>query len=210
MKYLPAGGKKMIQTTINQNNQAGKEQKEKVTSSRNLLRNRILFISREIDNVVANEIIESLLLLEAENSEADINLYINSPGGGVQACLAIYDAMQHIKPDIATICIGEACSGGALLLAAGTKGKRYCFPNSRVMIHQLLGGIGGEVAEIKIQVKECARLKNLLNEILSKHTGQPLQNILQDTERDFFMSPEEAKAYGLIDEVLVSRKIIKN
>lgn len=200
----------MIQTTISQDNQVGKEQKEKVTLSRSLMQNRILFISREIDNIIANEVIESLLLLEAENSEADINLYINSPGGGVQACLAIYDAMQHIKPDIVTICIGEACSGGALLLAAGTKGKRYCFPNSRVMIHQLLGGIGGEVAEIKIQVKECARLKNLLNEILSKHTGQPLQNILQDTERDFFMSPEEAKAYGLIDEILVSRKINKN
>lgn len=200
----------MIQTTISQDNQVGKEQKEKVTLSRSLMQNRILFISREIDNIIANEVIESLLLLEAENPEADINLYINSPGGGVQACLAIYDAMQHIKPDIVTICIGEACSGGALLLAAGTKGKRYCFPNSRVMIHQLLGGIGGEVAEIKIQVKECARLKNLLNEILSKHTGQPLQNILQDTERDFFMSPEEAKAYGLIDEILVSRKINKN
>lgn len=200
----------MIQTTISQDNQVGKEQKEKVTLSRSLMQNRILFISREIDNVIANEVIESLLLLEAENSKTDINLYINSPGGGVQACLAIYDAMQYIKPDIVTICIGEACSGGALLLAAGTKGKRYCFPNSRVMIHQLLGGIGGEVAEIKIQVKECARLKNLLNEILSKHTGQPLQNILQDTERDFFMSPEEAKAYGLIDEILVSRKINKN
>lgn len=196
----------MIDRLMNQEEEAPKSRKEVGSLSQSLLRNRILFIGREIDNSLANQVIEALLLLEAENPEADINLYINSPGGGVQACLAIYDTMQHIKPDIATICLGEACSGGALLLAAGTKGKRYAFPNARIMIHQLLGGIGGEVAEIEIQVKEFTRLKKILNELLAKHTGQPLKNILQDTERDFFMSPQEAKEYGLIDEILISRK----
>lgn len=170
-----------------------------------LLKDRIVFIGEAIDDALANLIVAQLLFLESEDPEKDISLYINSPGGVVTAGLAVYDTMQYIKPDVSTICIGQAASMGAVLLSAGAPGKRYALSNARVMIHQPLGGAQGQATEIEIQTKEILRIKTILNNILAKHTGQSIKKIAKDTDRDFFMSPEEAKNYGLIDEVLTRR-----
>ncbi len=167
-----------------------------------LLKERIIFLHEAIDDTVANLVISQLLFLEAEDSERDAYLYINSPGGVVTAGMAIYDTMQFIKTKVSTICMGQAASMGAFLLAAGEPGRRYALPNSRIMIHQPLGGAQGQAADIEIQAKEILRIKKLLNEILSNRTGQSIKKIEKDTDRDFFMSSEEAKAYGLIDEVI--------
>jgi len=171
-----------------------------------LLKERIIFIGMPIDDEVANVVIAQLLFLEAEDPNKDINLYINNPGGIVTAGLAIYDTMQYIKPDIATICIGQAASMGALMLAAGTKSKRYALPHARIMIHQPLGGVQGQATDIDIQAKEIIRMRRLINEIFAKHTNQPLEKIEKDTDRDFFMSAEQAKEYGIIDEVIFKRE----
>ncbi len=168
-----------------------------------LLKDRIIFLGAPIDDIFANLIIAQLLFLEAEDPQKDINLYINSPGGSVTSGLGVYDTMQYVKPPITTICLGQAASMGALLLAAGTKGKRYALPNARLMIHQPMGGFQGQATEIDIHAREILKIREQLNEILSKHTGQPLERIAQDTERDYFMSGEEAKRYGLIDEVII-------
>ncbi|MFQ5589294.1 MAG: ATP-dependent Clp endopeptidase proteolytic subunit ClpP [Nitrospiria bacterium] len=174
-----------------------------------LLKDRIIFIGTGIDDNVSNLIIAQLLFLEAEDPEKDIHLYINSPGGIVTSGLAIYDTMQYIKPDVSTICIGQAASMGALLLTAGEAGKRYSLPNARIMIHQPLGGFQGQATDIEIHAKEILRIKERLNEILAKHTGQPLDKIQTDTERDYFMSGEEAKTYHLVDEVIEHAENIK-
>ncbi len=171
-----------------------------------LLKERIVFVGTPIDDTVANTIIAQLLFLQAEDQNKDIAMYINSPGGVVTAGLAIYDTMQYIKTPISTICIGQAASLGALLLTAGNKGKRYTLPNSRIMIHQPLGGAQGQATDVEIQTREIMRVKRLLNEILSKHTGQPLAKIEKDTDRDFYMSAEEAVKYGLVDEVISAVK----
>ncbi len=170
-----------------------------------LLKDRIIFLGGPVDDYSANIIVAELLFLEAEDPEKDIHLYINSPGGSVSAGLGIYDTMQYIRPDVSTICVGMAASMGAFLLSAGAKGKRYCLPNARVMIHQPLGGMQGQATDIEIHAKEILRIKELLNQKLSEHTGQPLERIYTDTERDNFMSAEEARLYGLVDEV-VTRK----
>jgi ATP-dependent Clp protease protease subunit len=167
-----------------------------------LLKDRIIFLGAPIDDFFANLIIAQLLFLEAEDPEKDINLYVNSPGGSVTAGLGIYDTMQYVKPSVNTICLGQAASMGALLLTAGAKGKRYCLPNARVMIHQPMGGFSGQATEIDIHAREILKIRERLNEVMAKHTGQPLEKIAQDTERDYFLSAEEAKQYGLIDEVI--------
>jgi ATP-dependent Clp protease, protease subunit len=167
-----------------------------------LLRERIIFLGQQVDSDVANLIVAQMLFLEAEDPEKDIYLYINSPGGSVMAGLGIFDTMQHIRPDICTVCVGLAASMGAFLLSAGTKGKRMSLPHSRIMIHQPLGGAQGQAVDIEIQAKEILYLKRMLNTNLASHTGQSLERIEQDTERDFFMSAEEAKDYGLIDQVI--------
>lgn len=167
-----------------------------------LLKDRIIFIGAPIDDNFSNLIIAQLLFLEAEDPEKDISLYINSPGGVVTAGLAIYDTIQYIKSDVSTICIGQASSMGALLLAAGKKGKRYALPNARIMIHQPMGGFQGQATDIDIHAKEILRMREKVDDILARHTGQPIEKIKQDTERDFFMSGEAAKEYGLIDEVI--------
>ena len=167
-----------------------------------LLKDRIIFLGGPIDDNVANSVVAQLLFLESEDPDKDIHLYINSPGGVVTAGLAIYDTMQYIKPDVSTICIGQAASMGSLLLAAGAIGKRYALPLARIMIHQPLGGAQGQSTDIQIQAKEILRLREVGNDILMRHTGQDRDKINQDTERDNFMSAEEAKAYGLIDEVI--------
>jgi ATP-dependent Clp protease protease subunit len=171
-----------------------------------LLKDRIIFLGSPIDGHVANLVVAQMLFLEAENPERDINLYINTPGGEVTAGLAIYDTMQYIKPDVATICVGMAASMGAVLLAAGKKGKRYALPHSRIMIHQPWGGVEGQAIDIKIHAEEIMRMRDILNNILAKHTGQPIEKIEKDTDREFFMSAQEAKEYGIIDEVIFSRK----
>jgi len=170
-----------------------------------LLKDRIILLGTPIDDHVANLIVAQLLFLEAEDPEKDIYLYINSPGGVVTAGLAIYDTMQYIKPDVVTICLGQAASMGAVLLAAGAPGKRFALPHARIMIHQPLGGFQGQATDIEIHAKEILRLKKILNEILAKHTGQSIRKIEKDTDRDFFMSAEEAQKYGLIDKVLTKR-----
>lgn len=170
-----------------------------------LLRDRIIFLGSAINDEIANLLIAQLLFLESEDPEKDINFYINSPGGIVTAGLAVYDTMQYIKPDIATVCIGQASSMGAVLLAAGAAGKRYSLPNARIMIHQPLGGSQGQASDIAIQAKEILRIRDKLNDIIVSHTGQPLEKIEKDTDRDFFMSGQEAKDYGLIDTVMVNR-----
>jgi ATP-dependent Clp protease protease subunit len=172
-----------------------------------LLKDRIIFIGGGIEDSLADLVIAQLLFLESEDPEKDISIYINSPGGVVTAGMAIYDTMQYIKPDVSTICIGQAASMGAVLLAAGAKGKRYALPNSRIMIHQPLGGAQGQASDIEIQAQEIIRMKEMLNDILTHHTSQPLKRIKKDTDRDFFMSSKEAKDYGLIDEV-VQRKAV--
>ncbi|MEC9407703.1 MAG: ATP-dependent Clp endopeptidase proteolytic subunit ClpP [Pseudomonadota bacterium] len=170
-----------------------------------LLKERVVFVVGPIDDHMANLIVAQLLFLESENPDKDINLYINSPGGSVTAGLSIYDTMEFIKPDVATMCIGQAASMGAVLLAGGTQGKRFALPHSRVMIHQPLGGFQGQATDIEIHAKEILFIRERLNEILARHTGQPLDKISKDTDRDFFLSGEGAKEYGLIDEVLDRR-----
>lgn len=171
-----------------------------------LLKDRIVFIGFPIDDIIANTVIAQLLFLQTEDPDKDIHLYINTPGGIVSAGLAIYDTIQYIKPDIATYCIGQATSMGALLLTAGTKGKRFALPHSRIMIHQPIGGFYGQATDIAIHAKEILKMKEILNNILAKHTGQPIEIINTDTERDFFMSGAEAKEYGIVDEVIVTTK----
>lgn len=174
-----------------------------------LLKERIVFIGTPINDEIASLIIAQLLFLESEDPEKDINIYLNCPGGHVSAGLAIYDTMQYVKPHISTICIGQATSMGAILLAAGTTGKRFALPNARVMIHQPWGGFQGQAAEIEIQAKEIIKIRSKLNEILATHTHQPLDKIQTDTDRDYFMSSLEAKAYGIIDDVLTDRPVAK-
>lgn len=171
-----------------------------------LLKDRIIFIGMPIDDVVANLVIAQLLFLQMEDPEKDINVYINTPGGIVTAGLAVYDTVQFLKPDVCTYCIGQATSMGAILLAAGTKGKRYALPNARIMMHQPWGGTQGAAADISIQAKEILRMRDRIEEILAKHTGQTLEKIKKDTDRDYFLSAEEAKAYGLVDEVIIGKK----
>ena len=171
-----------------------------------LLRDRIVFLGIPLTDEVANVIIAELLFLEAEDPDKDVSLYINCPGGVVTAGLAVYDTLQYIKPDISSICMGQAASMGALLLAAGARKKRYALPNSRIMIHQPLGGVQGQATDIGIQAKEIMRMKARMNELMAKHTGQPLSKIEKDTDRDFFMTAEEARAYGLVDEVIEQRR----
>ncbi|MGB0956256.1 MAG: ATP-dependent Clp endopeptidase proteolytic subunit ClpP [Panacagrimonas sp.] len=171
-----------------------------------LLKERVVFIVGGIDDFVANLVVAQLLFLESENPDKDIHLYINSPGGVITSGLSIYDTMKFIKPDVATMCIGQACSMGSFLLSAGTKGKRYALPSSRIMIHQPSGGAQGQATDIEIQAKEILYLRERLNSLYADHTGQPLEKISQDVERDFFMNAEAAKEYGLIDEILTERK----
>ena len=167
-----------------------------------LLKDRIIFLGGPIDDAVANTVVAQLLFLESEDPDKDIHLYINSPGGVVTAGLAIYDTMQYIKPDVSTICIGQAASMGALLLTAGAKGKRYALPNARIMIHQPLGGAQGQSTDIQIQAREIQRIREVINDILVESTGKDRETVVQDTERDNFMTAEEANAYGLVDEVI--------
>ena len=174
-----------------------------------LLKDRIIFLGGPIDDHVANIIIAQLLFLESEGPKKDITLYINSPGGLVTATMAILDTMNYVKSDVSTVCIGQAASGAAIVLSAGTKGKRFALPNSRMMIHQPSGGAQGQASDITIQAKEILRLKERLNEILAQHTKQPVETIARDSDRDFFMSAQEAKAYGLVDDVVKSRKDIQ-
>jgi len=171
-----------------------------------LLKERILFIGTEIDDVTANLIMAQLIFLEYEDPEKDINIYINSPGGLVTAGLAIYDTIQFVKPNVTTICMGQAASMGAILLCAGTKGKRYALPNSRIMIHQPIGGIGGQASDIQIHAKEIIKIKERLNHILSKHTGQSVERLIKDSDRNFYMSAEEALEYGIIDEIIKGKQ----
>ncbi len=171
-----------------------------------LLKDRIVFLGTPINDDVANVVIAQLLFLESEEPEKDIMIYINSPGGHVSAGLAIYDTMQYVRCDVATICMGQASSMGAFLLAAGTKGKRYGLPHARVMIHQPLAGFQGQATEIEIHARELLKTRETLNSLLAKHTGQPIQKIQEDTERDYFLSADQAKAYGLIDEVITQKK----
>lgn len=170
-----------------------------------LLKDRIIFLGSAMNDEVANVLIAQLLFLESEDPDKDINFYINSPGGLVTAGLAVYDTMQYIKPDIATVCIGQAASMGALLLTAGTKGKRYTLPNARILIHQPMGGFQGQASDIEIQAKEILRMKETLNNILVLHTGKDLAHIQSDTDRDFFMTGQEAKEYGIVDHVIFNR-----
>ena len=171
-----------------------------------LLKDRIIFIGSAINDAVADTVIAQLLFLESENPEKDIYVYVNSPGGVVTSGLAIYDTMQYVKPDVATMCIGQAASMGAVLLAAGAKGKRYALPNARVMIHQVLGGVEGQATDIEIHAKEILRIREDINEVLARHTGQPIDKIRVDTERDFFLKPEDALEYGLIDAIITHRE----
>jgi len=170
-----------------------------------LLRDRIVFINGEIEPEMAGVVIAQLLFLEAEDPKRDIYVYINSPGGIVTDGLAIYDTMQYIEPDVVTMCIGQAASMAAILLAAGAKGKRFALPNSRILLHQPMGGVQGQVTDVEIQAKELVRIKQRINEILSVHTGQPIDRILEDTDRDFILTPDEAVQYGVIDQVITKR-----
>jgi ATP-dependent Clp protease protease subunit len=170
-----------------------------------LLKDRIIFLGTALNDEIANLIIAQLLFLESEEPDKDINFYVNSPGGLVTAGLAVYDTMQYIKPDITTVCIGQAASMGALLLAAGAHGKRYSLPNSRILIHQPMGGFQGQASDIEIQAREILRMKDRLNQILVEHTGKLIEDIQRDTDRDFFMSGEEAKKYGIVDHVIANR-----
>ena len=171
-----------------------------------LMKDRIVFLGTEIHDDLANVIVAQLLFLESEDPEKDVNLYINSPGGSVSAGLAIYDTMQYVRCPITTICIGQAASMAAMILAAGTKGRRKALPHARVMLHQPFGGAGGQASDIEIKAREVLRMKRLINEVLSKHTGQPLERVEKDADRDYYMSADEAQQYGLIDDVVVSKK----
>jgi ATP-dependent Clp protease protease subunit len=172
-----------------------------------LLKDRIIFMGEQVQDDMANIVIAQMLFLESEDPDKDINLYLNSPGGVTTSGLAIYDTMQYIKPDITTICMGQAASMGALLLAAGAKGKRYALPHSRIMIHQPLGGMQGQATDIDIHAKEILKTRDTLNNILAEHTGQDIEKIRKDTERDFFMSSEEAKEYGIVDRIITTREM---
>jgi ATP-dependent Clp protease protease subunit len=174
-----------------------------------LLKDRIVFLGTPIDDDVANVVIAQLLFLESEDPDKDISLYVNSPGGSVTSGLAIYDTMQYVKPQVSTICLGQAASMGAFLLSGGAPGKRFAVPNARIMIHQPLGGFQGQATDIEIQAKEILRLKARLNELLAKHTKQPIERIEKDTDRDYFMGAGEAKEYGVIDEVIVHKKAVE-
>lgn len=167
-----------------------------------LLKERIIFLGEPIDDAVANTLIAQLLFLDAENSKEDIKIYINSPGGSVTSAMAMYDTMQHVKADVATICIGQAASAAAVLLASGAKGKRFSLPNSRVLIHQVMGGVEGQQKDVEIQAREMLRIKNVVNQILAKHTGQSVKKIETDSDRDYFMTADEAKKYGIIDKII--------
>ncbi len=167
-----------------------------------LLKDRVIFLGEPIDDAVANTLIAQLLFLDAENSREEIKLYINSPGGSVTSAMALYDTMQHVKADVSTICIGQAASAAAVLLACGAKGKRFSLPNARVLIHQVMGGAEGQQRDVEIQAKEMLRIKNQINNILAKHTGQPVTKIEKDTDRDYFMTADEAKKYGIIDKII--------
>ena len=167
-----------------------------------LLKERIIFLGEPIDDAVANTLIAQLLFLDAENAKEDIKIYVNSPGGSVTSALALYDTIQHVKADVATICLGQAASAAAVLLAAGAKGKRYALPNARIMIHQVMGGVEGQQKDIEIQAKEIARIKDQINKILADHTGQNIKKIEADSDRDYFMTADEAKKYGLIDKII--------
>lgn len=171
-----------------------------------LLKDRIIFIGSPIDDIIANVVIAQMLFLQMEDRERDINIYINSPGGVVTAGMAIYDTMQFIKPKVCTYCVGQAASMGAVLLAAGAKGKRYALPNARVMIHQPWGGVQGQASDINIQAKEILKMRDKINEILARHTGKPLDKIQKDTDRDYFMSSQEALEYGIVDEIFIESK----
>lgn len=175
-----------------------------------LLKDRIIFLGTAIDDHVANVVIAQMLFLQTEDPEKDIHIYLNSPGGSVTAGLAIYDTMQYVKPDIATYCIGQAASMGALLLTAGAKGKRFVLPHSRIMIHQPIGGFYGQATDVEIHAREILKMKETLNGILANHSGQPLDKIKVDTERDYFMSAEDAKTYGLVDEVIATAKQVES
>jgi len=171
-----------------------------------LLKDRIIFLGTEIDDAAANTIIAQLLFLEAADPDKDIYIYINSPGGSVSSTIAIYDTIQYIRSDVSTICIGMAASGAALILASGAKGKRFVLPNSRIMVHQPLGGAQGQVTDIEIQTRELKRIKDTINKILTHHTGQKIEKVEKDTDRDFYMTAQESKEYGLVDEVIKSRE----
>lgn len=170
-----------------------------------LLKERIIFLTGQVEDHMANLVVAQMLFLEAENPDKDIHLYINSPGGVITAGMSIYDTMQFIKPDVSTICMGQACSMGAFLLTSGTKGKRYCLPNSRVMIHQPLGGFQGQASDIEIHAKEILKIKSRMNELMAKHTGKKIKDVENDTERDRFLSAEEAVSYGLVDKIYTNR-----
>jgi ATP-dependent Clp protease protease subunit len=172
-----------------------------------LLKDRIIIMGEEVHDAMANTVIAQMLFLESEDPDKDINMYVNSPGGSVTAGMAIYDTMQYIKPDVATICMGQATSMAALLLAAGTEGKRYALPHSRIMIHQPLGGTQGQATDIDIHAREILKMRDTLNHILFEHTGQPLEKVRKDTERDYFMTSEEAKEYGIVDKVITTREM---
>jgi ATP-dependent Clp protease protease subunit len=172
-----------------------------------LLKDRIIIMGEEVLDAMANTVIAQMLFLESEDPDKDINMYVNSPGGSVTAGMAIYDTMQYIKPDVATICMGQATSMAALLLAAGTEGKRYALPHSRIMIHQPLGGTQGQATDIDIHAKEILKMRDTLNHILFQHTGQPIEKVKKDTERDYFMTSEEAKEYGIVDKVITTREM---
>ena len=167
-----------------------------------LLKERIIFLGEPIDDTVANTLIAQLLFLDAENSKEDIKIYINSPGGSVTSAMAMYDTIQHVQADVSMICIGQAASAAAVLLAAGAKGKRFALPNARIMIHQVMGGVEGQQKDVEIQAREMLRIKDQINTILAKHTGQSIKKIEQDTDRDYFMTPDEAKKYGIIDKII--------
>jgi len=171
-----------------------------------LLKDRIIFLGTQIDDATANTIIAQLLFLEATEPDKDVYIYINSPGGSVSSTIAIYDTIQYIKPAVSTICIGMAASGAALILASGAKGKRFALPNSRIMVHQPLGGAQGQVTDIEIQTRELKRIKDTINKILTRHTGQKFEKVEKDTERDFYMTAQESKEYGLVDDVIKSRE----
>ena len=172
-----------------------------------LLKDRIIIMGEEVFDAMANTVIAQMLFLESEDPDKDINMYVNSPGGSVTAGMAIYDTMQYIKPDVATICMGQATSMAALLLAAGAEGKRYALPHSRIMIHQPLGGTQGQATDIDIHAKEILKMRDTLNNILFQHTGQPIEKVRKDTERDYFMTSEEAKEYGIVDKVITTREM---
>ena len=172
-----------------------------------LLKERIIFLGTPIDDTVANLMIAQLLHLESEDPDKDISIYVNSPGGEITGLFAIYDTMQYIKPDVQTICIGQAASAAAVLLAAGTKGKRFALPHARILIHQPHGGASGQAVDIEIQAKEITRMRELLDQILAHHTGQPVEKVATDTDRDFIMSADEAKGYGIVDEILTNREL---